>query len=938
VTLAAGTKLGPYEVLAMLGAGGMGEVYKARDTRLDRTVAIKVLPANLAIDPAPSTGSGSSRARSRDERRARFEREAKTISQLNHPHICTLHDVGVAELPSPESRVPSPISVSYLVMEHLEGDTLADRLRQGPLPLPLALECGAQIADALAWAHRQGIVHRDLKPANIMLLKAGARAGSPQIKLLDFGLAQLKTRTASGTGAPTATHTAVKNPGTVMGTVPYMAPEQLEGSACDARTDLFALGCVLYELLTARRAFQGASEASVISAILSADPPPVSALQPLTPPALDRLVRRCLAKDPEARWQHAADVAEELRGISADSVSAPQAHAARPRRHRAWVVAAASAVLLLAAVAATWVAYGRFARRPPESTRFALTMPVATALEVSASSNLAVAADGSGVVYSGRSGGRTQLYWHDLHGPDGWALAGTEGGTTPFLSPDGRWLGFFRDGKLLALPLQAGRVIQGSPVKELAATDAVRGATWSDDGTIVYGVLAGGLWAVAADGDQARQVTEPDRAKEADHRFPSFLPGGREVLFTVQHASNRQDRSAIAALSIETGRRTDVLNGGVYARYVSSGHLVFGRSGTLLAVPFDVKTLKVTGSPVPVLSDVSYLVAANSFNFDIAARGTLVYAHSKAELPGNSMVWVTRDGDAEPALPDRRAYESINLALSPDGQRLATTIDSDSYSNIWIWDLRDRRWQQLSVEADCYTPVWSPAGDRIAFSSNLDGALNLYVMAANGESPPVRVGTSRTLQRPRSWSPDGRFLAYEVQTPGTIFETHVLQVDGRASPWRWGPEGAEVSEPAFSPDGRWLAYQSRESGRWEVWVRPFPGPGPRQLVSGRDGGFAPVWDGSEIYYLERLTDTRIMSRRVESTSPLRLAANSRVAFALPFALSGGSAYLSQTYVVEPGGRRVLVVRPDERDPNDISALNVITNWPEEVKKELRARQ
>ena len=477
------------------------------------------------------------------------------------------------------------------------------------------------------------------------------------------------------------------------------------------------------------------------------------------------------------------------------------------------MIAAVAAALLLAAAAVAWVAVGRFPWRSPGPAHFALRMPGTTVLDVSVSSDLAVAADGSGVVYRGASGGGSQLYWHDLHGPGSWALAGTEGGMTPFLSPDSRWLGFFRDGKLLTLPLQAGRVIEGSPVKELAATEIVRGATWSDDGTIVYGMLAGGLWRVTAAGGQARRLTEPDRSKESDHRWPSFLPGGRDVLFTVQHASVRQDRAVIAVLSLETGRWTKILDGGVYGRYLPSGHLVFGRGGTLLAVPYDLKTLKVTGSPVPVLSDVSYRVAANGFGFDVANDGTLVYANVTAELPSNAMVWVTRDGDVEPALPDRRAYDTINFALSPDGQRLATTIYSDPYTNIWIWDLRDRRWQQLSVEADCYTPVWSPTGDRLAFSSNRDGALNLYVMAANGESPPVRVGTSRALQRPRSWSPDGRFLAYEAQTPGTSFETHILQVDGRANPWRWGPEEPEVSEPAFSPDGRWLAYQSRESGR-----------------------------------------------------------------------------------------------------------------------------
>jgi serine/threonine protein kinase/Tol biopolymer transport system component len=914
-----GDRLGPYEIVAPLGAGGMGEVYKARDTRLDRTVAVKVLPPAAADDPV---------------RLRRFEHEARAVAALNHPNICALFDVGS------EQSGESPIH--FLVMEYLEGDTLSRRLHQGPMPLPLALECGAQIADALARAHRQGIIHRDLKPANIMLLKAGARAGAPQVKLLDFGLARLKPPVPErGTGASSVpTRSAMTLPGTVMGTVPYMAPEQLEGKESDARTDLFAFGSVLYEMLTAQRAFQGASEASVISAILSAEPPPLSSLQPLTPPALDRLVRRCLAKDPDARWQNAADVAEELRGISADSVAAQPARITQPRRRRTWVFAAGALLLVLAAAALVWIAISRLSPSSPVPAHFALTMPGRTVLGPDISAYFAVAADGSGVVYVGVSGGRTRLYWHDLRGPGGWALATTEDGHTPFLSPDARWLGFFRDGKILALPLQSGRVGEGSLVKEIAATDSIRGACWGDDGTIVYGTLGGGLWRVAAGGGHPQRLTEPDRSRnEMDHRWPSLLPGGRHVLFTVQHASSRQERSAIAALSLDTLRITRDVERGVHARYLPSGHLVFGRYGTLLAAPFDVKTSKVTGSPVPVVSDVLFNYALNNFGFDVAADGTLVYANWRAEPASNALVWVTRKGDLEPALPDRRAYDSMNFDLSPDGQRVAVTIEADTFNSIWIGDLRDRRWQRVNIQADSYGPLWSPTGDRLAFSSNRDGPLNLYVVAADGESAPVRLATAAQMQSATSWSPDGRFLAYVQQQVGTPLETYVLPLDGRTAPWRWGPEEAEVTEPAFSPDGRWLAYQSRESGKWEVWVRPFPGPGRGQRVSGRDGGLAPAWssDGSEIFYLERVKDTRIMSRRVESTSPWRLA-DPNVAFALPFALDNESAWAARTFAVAPGGRRVLVVQPDERAPRDVTSLTVITNWPEEVKAKLRGGQ
>jgi eukaryotic-like serine/threonine-protein kinase len=905
--LTAGTHFGPYEIRSALGAGGMGEVYEARDTRLGRTVAIKVLPPEAASDP---------------ERRRRFEQEARAASALNHPHICVLHDIG------------SQDGVDFLVMEHLDGQPLAHRLRKGPIPLHQVLDLGAQIADALAAAHRKGIVHRDLKPGNIMLTRAG-------VKLLDFGLAKLRPQAAAAGANLSALSTQglATSPGAVMGTVPYMPPEQLEGKDTDARTDLFAFGCVLYEMLTARRAFAGETEASVISAIMTGQPPALTALQPVTPPALDRLVHRCLAKDPDDRWQHAADVAEELRGISQDSVAPTPARMARPVGLRGWRLAAVVALVVVVGAVVTWIAISRPWLRSPAPAHFALTMPGNTVFVKGGWQTLAVAADGSGVVYQGHGAGAdaTQLFWHDLNGLGGWALAGTEGALNPFLSPDGRWVGFFRKGKILKLPLRAGRIVEGSPVADVATTgESPRGFSWGADGSIVYGTM-GGLWRVAANGGEARQVTEPDRSKGADsHRWPSFLPGGRDVLFTVLHTSGRADRSAIAVLSLETGRWKKVIEGGVYARYLPSGHLVFARDGALLALPFDAKTLKVTGKPVPVLNDVWTRPTSNHVGFDVATNGTLVYALEKAERPSNVLVWVTREGQVEPVMPERQAYVPDTLSLSPDGQRLAVVIAAAPYGNIWVYDLRDRRWQQLGVQADCDNPVWSPTGDRLAFQSNRDGIWNLYVMPADGESPPGRVTESRNLQWPFSWSPDGRLLAYEEQRqspPG--YATFVLALDGSAVPWQWMPAAAQVTVPAFSPDGRWLAYQSRESGQLEVWVRPFPGPGTKQRVSGRDGGFAPAWssDGREIFYVERLKDTRIMGRRVVSSSPLRLA-DAHVAFALPFALSNPLFFQSRAFAVTPDGQRVLVVQADERAPKDINALQVIRNWPEEVKAKL----
>ena len=701
-----------------------------------------------------------------------------------------------------------------------------------------------------------------------------------------------------------------------------MSPEQARGEEVDRRTDIWAFGCLVYELLAGKRAFAGPSSPSATVAV-KGEEPDWQALPAGTPARIRGLLRQCLERDASRRLPRISDALSAIRQ-------------ARTDRRMKWPPAAAAALIVIAAVSVA-VFIGGLRRSSPAPSRFALTMPGATVLGVSTSSKLAVSADGLGVVYLGRSGERSQLYWHDLHGQDGWPLKGTEGGDTPLLSPDGRWLGFFREDALLKVPLRGGRVGGGATVAEVARAASFRGrrgAAWSGDGTIVYGTLDDGLWQVASTGGQARQLTRPDRAKnEGDHRWPSFLPGGREVLFTVSDVSGRPDRGAIAILSLDTGRVVKILNGYAFARYLTGGHLVAGRNGILHAVAFDPKTMKPSGTALPVLADV-YDGSTGYHGFDVAGDGTVVYARDSSDLPRNTMVWVSRSGDVEQAVPERRAYQPVNFALAPDGNRVAATVDDSDRATIWILDARDRRSQQLLLDANCQAPTWSPQGDRLVFSSTLEGPSNLYVMPANGATAPVRLGPpSSLLQRPVSWSPDGRFLAYEVQTRERLLETRVLPLEGGGEPWQWEPEGTEVCGPAFSPDGRALAYQARESGRWGVWVRPFPGPGAKLPVSGGDGGLTPAWEGDEIYYVERPGDTRIMSRRVESTVPLRLAPARRVAFGLPFPLSNDPHFVFRPFAVEPGGRRVLVVQPEERAP--LSALHVIGNWPEEVRATLR---
>jgi serine/threonine-protein kinase len=901
--LTPGMHLGPYEITARVGEGGMGEVYKARDRRLGRTVAIKVLLPGVALDA---------------ERCRRFEHEARAVSALNHPNICTLHDIG------------SDRGVDFLVMEFVQGETLAARLRKADLPLGQALEYGAQIADALGAAHRHGVVHRDLKPANIMLTKSGA-------KLLDFGLAKLRRLpevAATSSLSSVATQTPTTTPGMVFGTVPYMAPEQLEGKEADARADLFAFGCVLYEMLTGRRAFAGDSEASIISAIMSSQPPRVASIRGGTPPALDRLIERCLQKDRDDRAESARDVAEELRGIRADSDSSQKsARYASRRSVQRWIFA--SGVVIGVVLVAIWLASDRLW---PASTpaHFSLTMPGRTTFYCGSSTCLAAAADGSGIVYQGAEAGREQLYWHDLRRSGTWVL--TSGALTPFLSPDGRWLGFVRDGKIWKLPLQQGRVMEGTPTTEICPAGIVRGASWADDGTIVFARVAGGLWRVSADGGDPRQITQLDDSKhEASHRFPSFLPGGRALLFHVNHVSTQQDRSAIAVLSLDTGQWTRIIEGGTYARYLRTGHIVYARDGVVFAVPFDLQNLKITGTAAPVLSNVWYEDTPNNAGYDVAADGTLVYVQRAAEPPRNELVWVSREGQIEPVAHELQAYVTNQLALSPDGQRLAVVVDRDG---LWIYHLQERRWQRLSAQGGPSFPVWSPTGDRIAFQSNRDGPWNLYVIPADSEGTQKRLTNTANMQRPWSWSPDGRFLAYDEQdfnaapdSPGP--NTWIVPVDGSGKPQMLEP-GAAV--PAFSPDGRWLAYTSWAPGRFELYVRAFPGPGPKQLVSGTESGLSPVWsrDGRELFYTQRPGDTRIVSRRIESFSPLRLA-EPRVAFALPFSLDNLGFFITRMFALTPDGKRIIAVRPDARRPQDINTLQVIRNWPEEVKAVLRGR-
>jgi hypothetical protein len=706
MALSAGARLGPYEILAPLGAGGMGEVYRARDIRLDRTVAIKVLPSHLSASP---------------ELRSRLEREAKAISQLSHPHICTLHDVGREG------------ETGFLVMEYLEGETLAHRLEKGPLPLEQALRTASEIADALDRAHRQGVVHRDLKPGNIMLIKSGA-------KLLDFGLAKLR---GAGSVEEVAAHSALPTEarplteeGKIVGTYPYMAPEQLEGEKADARTDIFAFGAVMYEMVTGQRAFEGKSRASLIAAILSSEPRPISKLQPMTPPLLDRVVRRCLAKDPDERWQSAGDLTAELRWI-AEGVVEARGHALPAGagwKGQRLALSGLCAVLLAGLV---WSLVRTPAPRALTGPVVRAALPLAAGERMAYARrlpngvgrpSLALSPDGSKVAYVVVDGESTRIRLRGLAQADATSLAGTEGGFDPFFSPDGRWLAFFTAGKLKKVSLHGG-----DPVTLCEAINPW-GGTWGEDDTILFSARgATELTRVAAAGGKAEVVFTPDQ-----RRWPQVLPGGEAVLFTARGLGN-PDFLSLVAFFPGSGETKPLLEGGSFARYVPTGHLIYVRGGAVHAVPFDPERVEVTGAATVVLDGVR-VERGGAAQLSTSRDGTLVYAPGGA-MNITELVWVDREGKVEPLGFPPLPFGSFRL--SPNGRRLAAVV-SERQPDVWIYDLERETRHKLAPESDSSSPIWAPDGTRAAFVSRRAGGGRVYLKSADGSGAAERVDLSKS--------------------------------------------------------------------------------------------------------------------------------------------------------------------------------------------------
>jgi len=894
--LPSGARLGPYEIQAALGAGGMGEVYRAKDTRLGRTVAIKVLPAELARQPGA---------------RERLEREAQAISALTHPNICTLFDVGHQD------------GTDYLVMEHIEGATLADRLHAGPLPVDEARRIAVQIAGALAKAHERGIVHRDLKPGNIMLTKAGAdRSGTPHVKLLDFGLAKLRESDAEdGLKSSVATRQALTVQGTIVGTLPYMAPEQMSGQAVDARSDVFSFGAVLYEMVTGRRAFIGDTPTAVMASVMGGQPASPRSVRPDLPAGLERLIIACLAKDPADRWQSAHDVALLL--DSPDDV-VTESTRARPRRSP-WIAAAAIAGVAAIGVGAGWVLGTRGpAAATAQLARLSIPLaadgPLISPVSPRAGSAVALSRDGRRLVYRSRRNRRGMLVLRAIDRTDETVLRGTEGAFGPFFSPDGNWVAFFTESALKKVPLDGG-----GPVTICATAPVSRGGSWADDDTIYFTQdFTGGVLRVAAAGGPLQDVTTVDlAAKESNHLFPEVLPGGEVVLFTVWKGGTF-DAASTWAFSTRTGKRTLLIEGASEARYLPQGYLVFARSGTLLAVPFDAKTLAILGAATPVVEGVWNDPTTGTAHYAISHTGTLVYAPGQQTVASRRLAWVDRRGGIE-FLPCEPGLYS-EPKLSPDGRRLAIELLND----IWVYDFGSRTMTRTTFRGVNQAPVWTPDGRHIAFSSsqNVTRPTLYWVDPAGGEEPEI-LSRDGEVQFPSSWSPDGQALAFaeiKLVNPETGIDVWLLTGGG---PWTRQiliQTPFKDDQPMFSPDGRALAWVSTDAGRSQVYVRPYPATG-RTLVS-PDGGTEPIWSrsGTELFY-----------RNGRGFYAVPIGTKGTLTVGQPALLfegdfdSGSVTPGIPSYDVAPDGRRFIVVS-GAADAESPSRLDVVMNWVEELKR------
>jgi serine/threonine protein kinase/Tol biopolymer transport system component len=880
VDLSPGLRLGPYEIVAPLGAGGMGEVYRARDTRLDRSVAIKILPSHLSCDP---------------ELKSRFEREARTLSSVSHPHICHLYDVG------------SQDNTDFLVMELLEGETLADRLQKGPLPSSEVLKIGIEIADALTKAHRLGVVHRDLKPSNIMLTKNGA-------KLMDFGLAKPAAagvfKDANGrsfSGAETATMqspaTPISRVGTVVGTIHYMAPEQIEGKDADERSDIFALGAVLYEMTSGKRAFEGKSHLSVASAILQKEPPPISTIQPASPPALDYVIRTCLAKDPDERFQTAHDVKLQLNWLLHGNATAPTSVAA-PRFQPSWALGLGlAAVVLMLVVLLVRTTTTRPVRTAPGIIRFSMVLPPRQALSVDATQAVALSPDGKRLAYVASERGVSHLYVRRLDQFDAVEIPDSEAPTFPFFSPNGDWVAFFSQGKLKKAPSGGG-----NPVL-ICEVSTFFGGTWTPQDNIVLALPTLGLATVPATGGSLQRI--PLVVKEhVDPEGPNWLPGGEWILFTDYLAAIRR----VDAVKLASGEVRVLVNSAQGASF-AAGHLVYYSAGSLWAVPFDPKKLSALGDAVQVATGVgeeNYVAQAA-----VSASGVMAYAPGPAGNFSRNLFLVSRSSVEQKV--DIPPEDYVDAAFSPDGKRLVMCVRRMGDQQLAVFD-RDRN-SLTRIVADGLinnAPVWTADGKSLLYDSvSASQKRGIYRVAADGSAAPQLIRETTLSSHVTAVAGDTAVVM--VNDPDTSADLWLLSL---REPYEMHPfkrTSATERQATFSPDGRWLAYASNESGRSEIYVEPVPGPGARWQIS-NNGGEQPRWgrSGREIFYRD---GTALLSVPV-TLQPAFQAAKPVELFDRQFDRGGAVS----GYDVSPDGQSFVMTRSEHANPTEV---RVVVGWPED---------
>ncbi len=884
MTLAAGSRLGPYEILSPLGVGGMGEVYRAHDPKLNRDVAIKVLPGAFSKD---------------QERLARFEREARVLASLNHGNIATIHGLEEAG------------GVDFLVMECVPGMTLAERISKGPIPIEESLELFRQIAGALEAAHARGVVHRDLKPSNVKVTPEG------HVKLLDFGLAKASADEVPAqdmSRSPTVSRD-VTGGGVILGTAPYMSPEQARGRPVDRRADIWAFGCCLYEALSGTALFLEKTVSDTLAGILKLEPDWKN-LPAGTPAIIRRLLRRCVTKDPNHRLQHIGDarieIEEALAEPSTPSSNEVEAGTAAGTRRLLAVGAVGLAAGGVLASAILWTV-ARPVGDLRNTYRFEITLPGELELAGGHQSRIAVSPDGRILAFVGTAGHEDLLYLRGLDSLEARPVPGTEGASYPFFSPDSAWVGFFAGEELRKISIDGGSSVS------LCAAQGGRDGSWGRDGTIIFAKSRStALYRVPAAGGPVEALTDLEIEKgEMNFASPQVLPGGYSAVFTVSSGGGYESQKIVAA-SLTTGERRTLLQGGVSPHYVPSGHLLYSRGDSLMAVRFDAERLELSGSPVPVLQGLEGTVQGGLYG--VSSAGVLAYVPVR-ERPGISPVWLDLQGHLEPiALPPRDYW---GPSLSPDGTRVAITT-SGRVMEIWICELDRGALSKFAFEGSNHIPVWTRDGARLAFSSDREGPYNLFWKPADGSGAAERLSTSDWHQDPASWSPDGKILAYAQDHATTGWDIWLLHMDGKRREEAFLATDFDEYHPMISPDGRWLAYVSNESGRFEVYVQPFPAGGRKWLVS-TQGGTAPLWtrDGAKLLYRE---GDRLLAVRVEADSTFS-AGRPRLLFEAPMSVSSG--YGPPDYDVTADGGRFFMIPRADRFPR--KRIHLVLNWFEELR-------